>query len=131
MALSDTAEYWFNKNNFHYPNNFRHGKGIVCGHNHNIMDTEYIEDVECRACVKIIKEGNAKWMLEGKAPEMYYMSNSEKKRYKKQKAFNEKHGKCSCGSIWIIRHNSKTKNDFLGCLQYPKCKNTKSITECQ
>jgi ssDNA-binding Zn-finger/Zn-ribbon topoisomerase 1 len=129
MAMSDTAEYWFNKNSFHMPNMFRHGKGIECGHNHNIMDTEYIEDVDCYACKKLIQEGVTTGMLEGKAPEMYYMSNSEKKRYKKQKRFIEENGKCPCGCNWQIRKNRTNGQEFLGCTNYPTCKNTKALAK--
>ena len=127
MCLSDTAEYWFYSKMPRTFNMFKHGKGIECGHNHNVMDTEYTEDVECYACKKLIQEGLTTGMLEGKAPEMYYMSNSEKKKYKKQKAFNEKYGKCPCGCIWTIRKNSINKKEFLGCINYPKCKNTKNL----
>lgn len=132
MCLSDTAEYWQDvkrKSMYFGGNEFRHAKGVECGHNHNIMDTEYIDDVECNACKRIIQEGKAIGMIEGKAPETYYMSNKEKKDYNRQKIFNEQHGKCPCGSIWVIRQNTKDKKKFLGCLQYPKCKNTKSITD--
>ena len=127
MSLPDTAEYWWNIKTSRMPNMFRHGKGINCGHNHNVMDTEYIEDVECNACKKMIKEGLTNGMIEGKSPEMYYMSNSEKKRFKKQKAFIEKYGKCPCGCNWQIRKNNKTGQEFLGCINYPSCKNTKSL----
>jgi ssDNA-binding Zn-finger/Zn-ribbon topoisomerase 1 len=129
MAMSDTAEYWFDKNQIRIPNMFRHGNGIECGHNHNVMDTEYIDDVECYACKKLIQEGATNGMLEGKAPEMYYMSNSEKKRYKKQKRFIEENGKCNCGCNWTVRKNSKSGEEFLGCINYPKCKNTKALAK--
>lgn len=128
MSLPDTAEYWWDvKSHFHTPNMFRHAKNVKCGHNHNAMDTEYIGDVECRACLKIIKEEQI-IMKEGKAPETYYLSNKEKKRYNARKRFNEQHGTCSCGSDWTIRKNKSTNQEFLGCSNYPICKNTKSLT---
>jgi len=127
MSLSDTAEYWWDIKRHRESNSFRHAKGVNCGHNHNTIDTEYIEDVECNACKRIIKEGNTIGMKEGKAPEMYYMSNSEKKHYRKQKLFIETYGKCLCGCNWQIRKNKISGQEFLGCVNYPKCKNTKSI----
>lgn len=125
--MSDESEFWFNKNSYRTPNLFRHGKGIKCGHNHNIKDTEYIEDVECNACKRIIKKGLAVGMLEGKAPPTYYMSNRQKKEFNEQNAFNNLHGKCPCGCNWTIRINKLKGTEFLGCRNYPKCKNTKSL----
>jgi ssDNA-binding Zn-finger/Zn-ribbon topoisomerase 1 len=129
MAMSDTAEYWFNKTQAGTHNTLRHGKGIECGHNHNVMDTKYIDDVECYACKKMINDGITTGMLEGKAPDMYYMSNSEKKRFKKLKLFIEENGKCNCGCNWTVRRNNQSGESFLGCLNYPKCKNTKALVK--
>lgn len=134
MCLSDTAEYWWDvKNRTPYSGkNFRHHTNYACSHiNHitgNTATTPYIEDINCYECIEEIKRGNKEGLIEGKAPEDYYLSNAGKKAYRKQKAFNDKYGLCPCGSIWAIRKNSKTGNEFLGCLQYPKCKNTKPIT---
>ena len=69
------------------------------------------------------KEG----LKEGPAPETFYMSKRGAKQFKKAKAFNELHGKCSCGCPWTIRKNRSSNQEFLGCSNYPKCKNTKSI----
>ncbi len=129
MSMSDTAENWFNKNQNRMPNMLRHGKGIDCGHNHNIMDTEYIKDVECFACKNIIINGLAIGILEGEVPETYYMSNQEKKKHKEKKLFVEKNGKCGCGCHWKIRKNKTNNQEFLGCANYPKCKNTKSLNK--
>lgn len=35
----------------------------------------------------------------------------------------------SCGSHMVIRKNSKTDEEFLGCSEYPDCKNTKNLPE--
>lgn len=127
MSMSDTAEYWFDKNMPRSFNTFRHAEKIDCGHNHNTKDTPYIDDVECNACKKIIKETNPEWLKAGKAPETFYMSHREKKKFNKQKRFNDEHGKCPCGCNWMVRKNRTTGNEFLGCVNYPKCKNTKSL----
>lgn len=38
--------------------------------------------------------------------------------------------KCEkCGSDMVIRHNRKDKSEFLGCSNYPKCKNAKPISK--
>ncbi len=127
MAMSDTAEDWFYKNMPRPYNTFRHAEKIDCGHNHNTTDTPYIEDVECRACKKIIAESKPEWMKEGKAPETFYMSKKQKKLYNAKKRFQELHGKCPCGRDWQIRVNKATGKEFLGCINYPTCKNTKTI----
>ena len=130
--MSDTAEYWFNKNSkpiymgpafYHIPN-----EKIDCGHRKH-HTTPYINDINCHACKKLISEGYKEGLIEGDSPETYYMSIKEKKNHNRQKRFNELHGKCECGSIWVIRKNSKTNTEFLACLQYPKCRKTKSILE--
>jgi ssDNA-binding Zn-finger/Zn-ribbon topoisomerase 1 len=125
--MPDTAEYWFDVKSKRTSNMFRHAKGVICGHNHNTKDTEYIDDVECHACIKIIKEGNTANLLNGKAPETYYMSKIEKKLYNKRKAFILTYGKCDCGANWKIRENKEKKIQFLGCANYPNCKKTKSL----
>ncbi len=127
MSLPDTAEYWWDAHKNYGGNMFRHAKGVECGHNHNIMDTIYIEDVECRACIKIITEDKPEGLLLGKAPETYYMSHKEKKDRNKKKKFIEQYGICPCGCNWQIRKNKTSRQEFLGCVNYPKCKNTKSI----
>ena len=128
--MSDTAEDWFNKNQVNLPNMFRHAKGVDCGHNHNTKDTIYIDDVECWACKKVLLADPSfgeQNMIEGKAPETYYMSNKEKKNHNKRKLFNEKHGICPCGCNWQIKRNRTTNQEFLGCVNYPACRNTKAL----
>lgn len=127
MSLPDGAEYWWKDHSFHQPNDFRHAINVECGHNHNTPDTPYIGDLECHACKKIVQETKPEWMIEGNAPEMFYMSIREKKAYRKRKAFNEKHGICDCGCDLQIRVNKKNGQEFLGCINYPTCKKTKSI----
>lgn len=55
------------------------------------------------------------------------MSNKQKKLYRARLRINSKYGLCSCGNQWIIRINKANKKEFLGCSNYPKCKNTKSL----
>jgi ssDNA-binding Zn-finger/Zn-ribbon topoisomerase 1 len=45
---------------------------------------------------------------------------------KPQKPRN-KYGKCECGHGFVKRTNRATKEVFLGCAGYPKCKKTKSL----
>ncbi|TDX83946.1 topoisomerase DNA-binding C4 zinc finger domain-containing protein [Epilithonimonas xixisoli] len=129
MSLPDGAEYW-QKNSFHLPNTFRHAKGVECVHNHN-TETEYINDVECRACLKIIEEKRPENLMDGDAPEFYYYSKTYAKKMRKAKKereeFNDKYGVCDCGCDWRIRLNKSNSQEFLGCSNYPKCKKTKSI----
>ena len=58
MSLSDTAEYWNDvKANRGYSgkNFFLHAKGCQCGHFH-VMETRYLNEIDCYACLKIIAE---------------------------------------------------------------------------
>lgn len=137
MSLSDTAEYWWDIKSRGYGyagRDFKHIPNSTCGHikpyTGNTSTTPYIGDINCFACIELLKNGyNREGLIEGNAPATYYMSIKERKRYNKQQAFNLQHGLCECGSIMQIRMNSKTKEEFLGCIQYPKCKKTKSIVK--
>ncbi len=94
-------------------------------------ETEYFNDVECRACRKIIEENRPDNLLDGDAPKYYYYSKTYAKKMRKadleQKEFNDKYGVCDCGCDLVIRTNTKDKKQFLGCSSYPKCKKTKNI----
>lgn len=135
MCLSDTAEYWQDvKSHKHYTGrHFYHHPTYTCSHYNNvtlnIARTPYIKDINCFECKKQIEQGNVLGVLNEDAPEDYYLSKNAKKAYRKRKDFNEKHGTCSCGSVWTIRINSKTNEQFLGCSNYPKCKNTKTLSQ--
>lgn len=128
MSLPDSAEYWWK--NPRIPNNLRHAKGVDCGHNHN-CETEYIKDVECKACKKIISEKRPTHLFDGDAPKYYYYSKTYAKKMRKadkeREEFNTKYGVCNCGCDWAIRTNKKDKTKFLGCSNFPTCKKTKSI----
>lgn len=131
MCLSDTAEYWWREPRMPYGGKeFKHHPTHRCSHYNpssgNTATTPYVKDINCYECIEYIKN-NKEGLIEGDVPEDYYLSKKEKKEWRKQKAFNELHGKCPCGSIWTIRVNRTNNTQFLGCLQYPKCKNTKSI----
>lgn len=39
----------------------------------------------------------------------------------------EDYGACPCGGRMVKRQNATKKNYFLGCSNYPKCKNTNSL----
>lgn len=136
MSLSDTAEYWWDVKGYNRkPYNgktFRHIPNSTCGHikpqTGNTSITPYIGDINCFACIELLKNGyDRTGLIEGNAPATYYMSIKERKRYNKQQAFNLQHGLCECGSIMCIRQNKTTKEEFLGCIRYPLCKKTKPI----
>ena len=135
MSMSDTAEYWADVK-AHRPiysgKNFKHIPDKKCSHykpiTGNTSTTPYIDDINCYECIERIKNGFRDGLIEGKAHETYYMSNRERKAFNSAKVFNEKYGKCSCGSHWTIRINKTNNKEFLGCSNYPHCKNTKTIT---
>ena len=123
MALSDTAEYWWNEPRMPYMGKqFVHIPNSTCGHiNPNTGNTdisEYLNDVNCYACLKLLEQnGNIYGLKEG-------ISKREQSRIDKEK-HRFRYGKCECGSPMTIRKNSKTGEQFLGCVNYPKCKKTK------
>lgn len=134
MSMSDTAEYWEDVKKkrpkpsityYHIPNG-------VCSHYNkasgNTLTTPYIGDINCRECMLKIKNGYTENLIEGKAPETFYMSRRVRKAFNAAKIFNEKHGKCSCGSHWAIRRRKSDGKEFLGCSNYPHCNNTKTPT---
>ncbi len=134
--MSDTAEYWWDvkSKGFGYSGkNFRHNPNHKCSHYNpssgNTETTIYLNDINCYECLKNIKNGIAstEGLKEGDSPEDFYMSKRQKKAYNKQKAFNETYGLCKCGSSMQIRTNKSNNQSFLGCIQYPKCKYTKSL----
>jgi len=70
MALSDTAEYWQDVKRYHrnYPYmgpNFYHIPNANCGHRHLYL-AEKLGDVNCYACLKLIKQGYDHGLPEGK-----------------------------------------------------------------
>lgn len=133
MSLPDGAEYWQDvKNRTPYTGRtFRHHPTHTCSHfnkrSGNALRTPYKNDVNCFECAQAIENGNLEGIIGDIAPEYFYLGKKEKKRYNAQKLFEETHGKCSCGSDWKIRTNKTNNTQFLGCSNYPKCKNTKSI----
>jgi hypothetical protein len=123
MALSDTAEYWWwgpkmpymGKQYIHIPNS-------TCGHikpeTGNTDVSEYLNDVNCFACLKLLEQnGNIYGLKEGTSKREQSKIDKEKHRFR--------YGKCECGSPMTVRKNSKTGEGFLGCVNYPKCKKTK------
>jgi len=127
MCLSDTAEYWWGVKS-HYPymgKQFIHIPNSTCGHirkeTGNTTISNYLNDINCYACLELIKQnGNIYNLKEGTSPQQQSIIDKEKYRFR--------FGKCECGSPMIIRKNSKTGQEFLGCLQYPKCKKTQQLS---
>jgi len=129
MSMSDTAEYWWDVKNrvpripsipmIHIPKS-------TCGHiskmTGNTAISNYLNDISCYACLKMIKQnGNIYGLKEGVSPRQQSEMDKEKHRYR--------FGKCECGSPMCERKNSKTGQTFLGCANYPKCKKTKTLNK--
>lgn len=66
MALSDTAEYWWDVkgNKGYFPNrNFTHIKGADCGHYH-VHESNELDEIDCHACKRLIEgDENLKELL--------------------------------------------------------------------
>jgi len=129
MSLSDTAEYWWREPRIPYSGKqFTHIPNSTCGHikkeTGNTDTSEYLNDINCYACLKLIEEnGNVYNLIEGTSKREQSKIDKEKHRFR--------FGKCDCGHPMTIRINNTTKERFLGCKMYPRCKNTKSITAWQ
>ncbi len=103
---------------------FVHIPNSECGHirpwTGNIDTSEYINDINCFACLELIeKNGNIYSLKEGISRREQSKIDKENHRFR--------FGKCECGSPLCERINSITKQKFLGCINYPKCKKTYSI----
>lgn len=126
--MSDTAEYWHDVKNrvSRSPKiHMVHFRNSPCGHiNHitrNTDTSEYLCDITCYTCVRLLKDnGNIYSLKEGVSPRKQSEIDKEKHYFR--------HGKCDCGHAMKLRSNSKTKEQFLGCSNYPTCKKNKSIT---
>ena len=115
MSLSDTAEYWWDvkKHLTKKRHSFIHIKGYDCGHFH-VVETKNLIQVDCYACLKHIENTP---QLKERIDQMKQASEARKYKF----------GKCECGSAMCERKNKLTKEVFLGCTDYPKCKKTKKI----
>ena len=124
MCMSDTAEDFFYHN---YPKEVYTGRHFVhipnstCGHirpwTGNYDTSEYVNDINCFACLELIKQnGNVYGLKEGTSKREQSKIDKEKHRFR--------FGKCECGSPLCERINKQTKIKFLGCINYPKCKKT-------
>lgn len=124
MSKTDTREYWDDvKSNYPYlGQNYFHIPGYDCGHRH-LYEANKLGDVNCRNCLKAIKNGH-----NHNLPEGITISSSEKKRLRKIALLELQYGRCVCGALFTPRYNKTTKKVFLGCSNYPNCKNTKIIT---
>lgn len=113
MSMSDTAEYWWDLKDRKSSRVFIHIKGYDCGHFH-LYETKKLSEVDCYACLRHIE----------KTQELKQRLEQSKKAIEDNKF---KHGKCSCGNPMRVRKNRVTGEEFLGCSNYPTCKNTKSL----
>ena len=72
MSLSDTAEYWWDVKSYHpyMGRHFIHIPNSICGHINkqtgNTDTSEYLNDINCFACLDLIKQnGNIYNLKEG------------------------------------------------------------------
>ena len=118
------AEAWWKEPRKPYSGrDFIHIPNSECGHikreTRNTDTSEYINDINCFACLKLIEQnGNIYQLKEGVSKRQQSAIDRDKHRFR--------FGKCSCGRPMCERKNSKTGEVFLGCSNYPKCKLTKS-----
>lgn len=127
MSLSDMAEAWWREPKMPYMGkDFVHIPNSTCGHINpvtgNTDTSNYLNDINCYACLKLIKEnGNIYNLLEGTSKREQSLIDREKHRYR--------FGRCDCGSPLQKRKNGKTNQEFLGCITYPACKKTKPFNQ--
>lgn len=131
MSLSDTAEYWRDVKSRRFKRVFTHIPEIDCGHFH-VNESSDIDCIDCYACKEILKKDEILQALLEVAQEKVeakqkIKAEQKQKHHKERLAKSAKHGLCTCGFPFEKRLNAQTKKSFLGCKNYPKCKNTKSI----
>lgn len=101
MSLSDTAEYW---NDFKASFNrtrtpWVHIEGRPCGELVKGTESKDYENCTCNKCKKTDQYKNLKKLWT-----------------------------CSCGKDMRKMTNRTTGQIFLGCVRWPRCRNTKSLT---
>ena len=106
MCLTDTTEYWWDVKRKVNNKVFTHKQGLNCGHFH-VSESKKIKYIDCHACIKILKE----------TIHNYDDIINPKPLYEN----------CICGNKRIKRINKTTKEEFLGCNNWPKCKITSKI----
>jgi hypothetical protein len=128
MSLPDTAEYWWGVKGYdrkpYMGKHFVHIPNSICGHIDTMTDntdtSPYLNDINCYACLELIKQnGNIYNLKEGISKRQQSVIDKEKHLFR--------FGKCECGSPMCERTNKANGQKFLGCTNYPKCKNTKPI----
>lgn len=141
MSLPDAAEYWQDvkrhRGAFSGGPCFTHIKNIECGHFHKYESND-IDKIDCHACKKILKEDLILVGVLEFENEKEVLKNIKRQEHRqqqiiasnKQKALkNAKHGICKCGFPFEKRMNKQSREYFLGCGNYPKCKETKSLNQ--
>ena len=131
MSLSDTAEYWWDIKNRPYKHTFTHIKGVDCGHFH-VHETQNVNDIDCYACIKLIDSDQELKtnliQITNDIVSKEIIKKEKKLFYQKQRlADKAKYGLCSCGYPFVKRENRISLQSFLGCYNYPNCKQTKSL----
>lgn len=134
MSLPDGAEYWqdVKASNSHSKYVFTHIPGIQCGHFHVDEGVEP-ESITCHACKTILNDRPVEMMVlmtEKAAIDQADAQRRHNNTVKKQKhklRKKAKHGICSCGYPFVLRRNSSNGTQFLGCWNFPVCKNTNPL----
>lgn len=62
-----------------------------------------------------------------KMPPIPVATGTKPRKGKKNKG--RKYRQCKCGGFMVRKQNRETKEYFLGCSTYPKCRNTKPLME--
>ena len=126
MSLPDSAQYWDDiKKRSPYMGEIFFHIGEMCSHykpeTGNILTSKYLNDINCYACKKLIKEnGNIYGLIDG-------VSKREQKAIDKEK-HKFRFGKCpKCENPLRKRMNKIQNVEFLGCSNYPKCNHTQNL----
>lgn len=94
-----------------------HHPSYSCSHKKpgNMRTSQFIEDISCRECLRVIKSGLAS---AGRRSENKLRVTTDKVR-------------CECGAAMVKRVNKVTGQEFLGCSDFPKCRITyKTKSSC-
>ncbi len=133
MSLSDTAEYWWDVKRPYMGPEYYHIPGFECGRKH-WNEAKYIHQVNCTECKEAIKSG---YNHNLKTKEQYEADIAKQELERRDKAIKKwirahpSNPMCPCGFIFVKRSNRSTREQFWGCCQYPRCKNTKQIINNQ
>lgn len=106
----------------------RHAIGVECKQPRNI-EVKILKDITCPRCRQLLKtDDGLRKTFDALTPPDVIMKVPEKSyfwNYVNSHKKSATYSICECGRLLKIRTNSKTKQKFLGCSNYPICKRTK------